>query len=101
MRSSVLIVGLLATLVIAGVVAGGRPAAAAQAGISGMATVSGSVDSTGPFKAAQVVIRNVDKRILYMVYTNAGQFRAVALFPGTTKSASARKVWSRTFRKSH
>ncbi len=27
-------------------------------------------------------IRNVDKRILYMVYTNAGQFRAVSLFPG-------------------
>src|SRR6185436_14039309 len=38
--------------------------------------------STAPFKAAQVYIRNVDKRILYMVYTSAGQFRAVSLFPG-------------------
>ena len=27
-------------------------------------------------------IRNVDTRILYMVYTNAGKFRAVALLPG-------------------
>ena len=44
--------------------------------------MSGTVDSTTPFKAAQVFIRNVDKRILYMVYTSAGQFRAVALFPG-------------------
>ena len=47
-----------------------------------LATLSGTVDSTAPFKAAQVYIRNVDKRILYMVYTNAGQFRAVSLFPG-------------------
>ena len=35
-----------------------------------------------PFKAAQVYLRNVDKRMLYMVYTNAGKFRAVALLPG-------------------
>lgn len=47
-----------------------------------LATVSGTVDSSTPFKAAQVYIRNVDKRILYMVYTNGGQFRAVSLFPG-------------------
>ena len=47
-----------------------------------LATLSGTVDSTAPFKAAQVYIRNVDKRILYMVYTSAGQFRAVSLFPG-------------------
>jgi hypothetical protein len=47
-----------------------------------MASVSGGVDSPTPFKAAQIYIRNVDKRILYMVYTNGGQFRAVSLFPG-------------------
>src|SRR5262247_2058359 len=53
-----------------------------QSGIAGTAGLSGAVDSSTPFKAAQVFIRNTDKRILYMVYTNAGQFRAVALFPG-------------------
>ena len=53
-----------------------------QGAAQGMATLSGTVDSTAPFKAAQVYIRNVDKRILYMVYTSAGQFRAVSLFPG-------------------
>src|SRR5947207_3263898 len=56
--------------------------------IAGTAGLSGTVDSTAPFKAAQVFIRNVDKRILYMVYTNAGQFRAVALFPGAYEVSS-------------
>jgi virginiamycin B lyase len=78
-NSSVLIVILVASLGVSGSPAA-RPAA--QAGVSGTAGLSGTVDSTTPFKAAQVFIRNVDKRILYMVYTNAGQFRAVALFPG-------------------
>src|SRR5213083_812808 len=47
-----------------------------------MASMSGMVTSSKPFKAAQVYIRNVDMRIMYMVFTNAGQFRAVSLFPG-------------------
>jgi virginiamycin B lyase len=47
-----------------------------------MASMSGTVSSSKPFKAAQVYIRNVDMRILYMVFTNAGQFRAVSVFPG-------------------
>src|SRR5438552_18617811 len=55
------------------------------------ASLSGTVDSTTPIKAAQVFIRNVDKRILYMVYTNAGQFRAVALFPGNYEIRAAGK----------
>src|SRR5262245_12153324 len=79
MRNSILLVILVATLGVSGSPAA-RPAA--QAGISGTATLSGTVDSTTPFKAAQVFIRNVDKRILYMVYTSAGQFRAVSLLPG-------------------
>src|SRR5439155_1707585 len=57
-----------------------RPARAT--GLTGMATMTGSVTAGKPFKAAQVYIRNTDKRILYMVYTNAGQFRALGLFPG-------------------
>lgn len=61
-----------------------RPSAA---GLTGMATMTGSVTAGKPFKAAQVYIRHTDKRILYMVYTNAGQFRARGLFPGITKSA--------------
>ena len=50
--------------------------------IQGTGSISGTVTAKQPFKAAQVYIRNVDKRILHMVYTNAGKFRAVNLFPG-------------------
>jgi streptogramin lyase/mono/diheme cytochrome c family protein len=64
-----------------------RPNVAAQSGakdpaLQGLASLSGTVTAGKPFKAAQVYIRNVDKRMLYMVYTNAGAFRAVALLPG-------------------
>src|SRR5437016_4208039 len=64
------------------VLAGARPLPAQSGATAGTASLSGTVDSATPFKAAQVFIRNTDKRILYMVYTNAGQFRAVSLFPG-------------------
>jgi mono/diheme cytochrome c family protein len=57
----------------------GKPTALSQ---QAMGSVSGTVVASKPFKAAQVYLRNVDKRIQYMVYTNAGAFRAVALFPG-------------------
>jgi streptogramin lyase/cytochrome c5 len=57
-------------------------AVGSAASVPGTASLSGTVDAPKPFKAARVFIRNVDKRILYMVYTNAGVFRAVALFPG-------------------
>jgi streptogramin lyase len=61
------------------VAAQGKPTAVSQ---QAMGSVSGTVTASKPFKAAQVYLRNVDKRIQYMVYTNAGAFRAVALFPG-------------------
>ena len=51
--------------------------------LAGMGRLSGTVTSAQPFKAAQVYIRNTDKNITYMVFTNAGQFRALALFPGS------------------
>jgi virginiamycin B lyase len=50
--------------------------------LQGTASLTGTVDAAKPFKAAQVYIRNVDKRMLYMVFTSAGKFRAVALLPG-------------------
>src|SRR3989475_7761734 len=64
-------------------------------GLTGMATMTGSVTAGKPFNAAQVYIRNTDKRILYMVYTNAGQFRARGLFPGNYEvSVTARGLKS-------
>src|SRR5205809_5495016 len=57
----------------------------------GMGSMSGTVNSSKPFKAGQVYIRNVDMRILYMVFTNAGQFRAVSLFPGNYEISATAK----------
>ena len=84
--STALAGSLLAVAVVFQVsgIAAQRPAG--SGGLTGMATMTGSVTAGKPFKAAPVYIRNTDKRILYMVYTNAGRFRALGLFPGTTKS---------------
>jgi len=60
----------------------GDPTKAQAASLPGTATLSGTVDSPAPFQAAQVFIRNKEKRMLYMVYTSEGKYRAVNLFPG-------------------
>src|SRR5215212_6250960 len=65
--------------------------AAQTATIPGTATVTGTVESSAAYNAAQVFIRNTDKRMLYMVYTNAKRFRAVALFPGNYEISAATK----------
>jgi len=50
--------------------------------IAGTGSVSGQVEAQKPFQAAQVQFMNVDKNVLFMVYTNAGRYQAVNLFPG-------------------
>lgn len=62
-----------------------------QAAVPDTATLSGTVTAAEPFTVAQVYIRNVDKGIVYMVYTNAGRFRAVALFPGNYEVSASTK----------
>ena len=52
-------------------------------GISGTGKLSGSVTAPRPFTAAQVYATNVDKNILYMVYTSGGHYRAPNLLPGS------------------
>jgi len=78
--SAALTMALAIGVSIAGRLGGTPPVA--QAAVPGFGNLSGTVQSGPAFKAAQVLIRNVDKRILYMVYTNGGRFRSVALFPG-------------------
>ena len=66
-------------------------ATSVRAEVPGTASITGTVTSAQPFQAAQVYIRNVDMGIVYMVYTNAGRFRAVALFPGTYEISASTK----------
>src|SRR5436309_2095221 len=50
--------------------------------LPGTATLTGVVNAPKPFKAARVHLMNVDKNVLFMVYTSGGRYRAVNLFPG-------------------
>ena len=63
-----------------------RSTVTAQTGgeLQGMGIVTGTVTAGKPFQAAHVYLRSTDKRrqMLYMVYTNAGAFKAVAVLPG-------------------
>ena len=73
------IVGLGSLFCIEG---GPTAESAAEAGmISGTGSLSGKVQAPKPFKAARVYAKNVDKNMLFMVYTSAGRFRAVNLLP--------------------
>lgn len=61
----------------------GSVATAQNAGpLQGLGSITGTVTAPSAFKAARVYLRNTDKNIMYMVYTSAGAFRAVAMMPG-------------------
>lgn len=62
-----------------------------QAEVPGTATLSGTVSASEEFTAAQVYARNLDRDMVYMVYTNGGRYRAVALFPGTYEVSASTK----------
>ena len=46
-------------------------------------TLSGKVIAPKEFKAAQVYARNIDRNVMYMVYTSGGSYRFMHLFPGS------------------
>ena len=80
-------------VILVGLAAGSFGVAAQQtASVAGTATLTGTVESSTPYSAAQVFVRNTDKRMLYMVYTNAKRFRAVALFPGNYEISAATRA---------
>jgi len=69
-----------------------RPSTAAA--IPNTATLSGTIQASKPFQAAEVFVRNVDKNILYMVYTSGGRYRAVNLFPGSYEVSVEKRGFS-------
>jgi len=56
--------------------------AGASGTLSGMGSISGTVKAPKEFKAAKVYVKNVDKNVVYMVFTEGGRYQAVDLFPG-------------------
>ena len=70
--------GLISLLL--GIPPADRPAHASP--IAGTGRLSGTVKASKPFKAARIYARNLDKHVLYMVYTAGGEYHAVNLFPG-------------------
>src|SRR6267142_4273553 len=100
-RRSLLLVAVIGSLLVGyaavrmGPPLAGVPTVVQAAPLPGFGSLTGTVQSATPFKAAQVFIRNVDKRVLFMVYTSGGQFRATPLFPGNYEiSASANALRS-------
>src|SRR5215469_3391313 len=62
-------------------------------------TLSGKVTAPKPFRGAQVYIRNVDKHVLYMVYTSGGRYQAVDLLPGSYEVSVREKGFSSDVKK--
>ena len=50
--------------------------------IAGTASLSGVVQAPTAFQAAQIHLMNVDKNVLFMVWTRGGRYQAINLFPG-------------------
>jgi streptogramin lyase len=50
--------------------------------VTGTGTLSGTVKAPTEFKAAKVYAKNLDKNVVYMVFTEDGKYQAVDLFPG-------------------
>lgn len=58
------------------------PGAAATGAIPGTGSLSGTVKASKEFKGAKVYAKNVEKNVVYMVFTENGKYEAVDLFPG-------------------
>src|ERR1700730_6952837 len=59
-----------------------NPGPGATGTLAGLGSISGTVKAPKEFKAAKVYVKNVDKNVVYMVFTEGGRYQAVDLFPG-------------------
>jgi hypothetical protein len=86
-RRSIAMLAVALVVAAYGGFASRRSTVTAQAGseLQGMGIVTGAVTAGRPFQAAHVYLRSTDRRrpMLYMVYTSAGAFKAVAVMPGS------------------
>ena len=70
------------------------PAVVSAASLPGLATISGKVTASKPFQGAQVFIRNVDKHVLYVVYTSEGRYQGLNLLPGKYQVSVKKKGYT-------
>ncbi len=50
--------------------------------VPGTGMLTGKVTAPKAFRAAKVYAHNLDKNIIYMVYTGGGHYQTIAMFPG-------------------
>jgi hypothetical protein len=82
-RASVLALALSAAATLSAQSNGQKSAGAGAASpLAGLGSASGTVKAPKEFKAAKVYFKNVDKNVVYMVFTENGRYQAVDLFPG-------------------
>ena len=54
--------------------------------LAGLGSASGTVKAPSEFKAAKVYLKNVDKNVVYMVFTEGGRLSGCrSFFPATMK----------------
>ncbi|MDE0245873.1 MAG: hypothetical protein OXM59_11090 [Gammaproteobacteria bacterium] len=70
----------IATVLI--IATGAATSAIGEPAIPGTAVLTGTVRADEPFTAAQVYAKNLDRNMLYTVYTHNGRYRAPNLLPG-------------------
>ena len=86
----------IARLVLLGCAIAYAPTASAQSDaakptIAGTGAVTGTVTAGKPFTAAQIYLRNAEKGVTFMVYTAAGKYQALNLYPGDYEVTVARR----------
>lgn len=62
------------------------------AGVAGSGTLSGLVTAAKPFTLAQVYAKDLDKNMLYVVYTSNGRYQFVNLMPGNYEIWAEKQV---------
>ncbi len=94
MKGKIWLSGLLGAIGLVLIFSAGRTAFSGQSkamksasisttgAIAGTGTLSGNVKAPKEFKAAKVYAKNLDKNVVYMVFTEDGKYQAVDLFPG-------------------
>jgi streptogramin lyase len=63
--------------------------------LAGTGTLSGTVKAPKDFKAAKVYARNMEKNVVYMVFTEDGKYQAVDLFPGNYEVSVTKNGFAR------